>query len=114
MTQNFIDPFDDLGALKKIIMNCTPKSDYFTENGAMKSSAGPVLPLCQRSGSGKTKTMIEIGRCLFPMVYISFRGALKTAHPSEVENMFGELGHSASDNDCQRFSSPASLSFWII
>jgi len=103
LTANFIDPFNTLGALKNIILNCSLNSAYFSKKEAPQNFASPVLPLCQRSGSGKTKTMIEIGRRLFPTVYISFRGALKTAHPVELEYMFDELGRKANDDGCKRF-----------
>jgi hypothetical protein len=55
----------------------------------------PYFPICQCSGSGKTRLLLETGRQLFPIVYVSLGSPLKS--PNNVCKFFKGLECNLND-----------------
>lgn len=75
------DYIDDLGLLsyfKEYIENANRSSKFFSKDRTSEKYLAPVVSLCQRSGSGKTRLLLESGRQHFPLVYISFGKLLQS------------------------------------
>ena len=54
-------------------------SDFFCTNKDTEMFPYPAIAICQRSGAGKTKLMLEMGRKYFPLVYVNLRGEFASA-----------------------------------
>lgn len=76
--QEYVDPAGVLEYVLKYILNCNRESKNFYSNGPFSKYYAPLFAICQRSGSGKTKTIVEIGQKHLPVIYVGCAGNVKS------------------------------------
>lgn len=72
--QEYIDPAGVLKYVLDYILNCKRISRDFYSNFTVDEYYAPLFAICQRSGSGKTKTLIRIGQKHLPLIYVGCGG----------------------------------------
>jgi hypothetical protein len=90
--QKYKDPFELVKFFKEWIDNVSRDSKYFSDKE--QNYYAPVVPICQRSGDGKTRLMLEIGMSCYPMIYIHLGDQLKT---SPFKKILDQLGFYSND-----------------
>lgn len=100
LSSNYIDDLGVLNYFKEYIKNAKKNSKFFSVDVSEQKYLAPVVPLCQRSGSGKTRLLLEAGRQHFPLVYISFGEVLQS--PDNITlflKSLASLSSSRPDNE---------------
>lgn len=59
-------------------MNCSKNTNFYGKGPKFEYYA-PLFAMCQRSGAGKTKSILELGRNYLPVVYIGCSGNSKSS-----------------------------------
>lgn len=86
------DYIDDSGLLeffRDYVQNANRTSSFYSKDGKEEKYFAPLISLCQRSGSGKTRLLLELGRNHFPMIYISLGSVLKS--PKKISDHLEQL-----------------------
>lgn len=95
--QTYQDIGGVLNYLHQYVLNCGHETDFFDLRPSKTPTRyySPLFALCQRSGSGKTKSLLELARMYLPLVYIGCSGNAKS--PEVVVNAFLSLAMSKLD-----------------
>lgn len=97
LRSEYIDDYGTLDEFRDHINNTKLTSKFFSKTGTGISYYAPLIAICQRSGSGKTRLMLEMGRNCFPMVYISLGSDLIS--PTIISKFLGELADDVKYRD---------------
>lgn len=78
MKQEYVDHADVLKYLCQYVLNCSTSSSFYTNQNDEVKYFAPAFAVCQRSGAGKTKSLVELGRKCLPLIYIGCGGNAKS------------------------------------
>lgn len=83
--------------LRDLILRAIYETDFFSPSGEKQSYPYPYIVICQRSGTGKTRLMLELAKQFFVSVYISLSGF--TSSPKCVRDYLISLksGHARTN-----------------
>ena len=95
--QDYVDHADVLEYLCQYILNCSTSSSFYTNQKIETKYFAPSFAICQRSGAGKTKSLIELGRRYLPLIYIGCGG--NAMSPYSVVKAWKDLAFPKGNTD---------------